>query len=472
MGKTLTALKSLDLTGKIIIPGDKSISHRSLLFGALAEGVTTIYGLLEGEDVLNTAQAMEAMGVTITRPDNLQVAVGRSTERLEKELQVAVGRSTERLEENKKPWVVQGVGQDGLKDPEHIIDLGNSGTSARLLMGVLAGQGIEASLCGDASLQKRPMGRVIKPLEEMGAHFICLGDDGKLPITLKSGSEVKPIRYELPVASAQVKSAIILAGLGLKGTTIVIEPIPTRDHTERMLEAFGANIDVKEEDGIRIISIEGKSSLKGQEIHVPADPSSAAFPVVAALLCPGSNITLPAIGVNPTRTGLYQTLIEMGADITFENKSVVAGEEVADLHVKSSNLKGVTVPPERAASMIDEYPVLAIAASCASGVTRMEGIGELRVKESDRLSKIAQGLKACGVDLEEGDDYLVIHGKGHPPKGGALIETSLDHRIAMSFLVLGGVTEDSITIDDVTPISTSFPDFIQIMKSIGFSFES
>lgn len=433
----LMSRKSPTLSGNARVPGDKSMSHRALMFGALAEGETMISGLLEGEDVLHTASAMRAMGAKIRKSDD-------------------------------GLWRCFGQGIGNLTEPTEILDMGNSGTSTRLLMGIVAGHPMTACFTGDASLIKRPMGRVITPLEQMGAAFLARSG-GKPPFAMRGTAEAEAITYTLPVASAQVKSAILLAGLTAKGTTTVIENLPTRDHSENMLRHFGATVEVSKTDkGADAISITGGQRLLGCAVDVPADPSSAAFPVVAALINPGSEIRLPHIGINPRRIGLYETLLEMGAEISFEHKKVEAGEPIATLVVKSTKpLKGVDVPASRVPSMIDEFPVLAMAAACAEGTTRMTDLAELRVKESDRLLMVANGLKACGVNLEMGEDWLTIHGTGKPPKGGALIETALDHRIAMSFLVLGTVTAEPITVDDGSPIRTSFPNFIDLMTGLG-----
>ncbi len=434
----LVAKASGPLNGSARVPGDKSISHRALMFGALAEGETMIAGLLEGEDVFNTAAAMRAMGAKIQKGDD-------------------------------GLWRCFGLGVGNLQEPAGVLDMGNSGTSTRLLMGIVASHPMTAVFTGDNSLIKRPMGRVTTPLEQMGAQFMCRAG-GRLPLAVHGTNEAKAITYTLPVASAQVKSAILLAGLNARGVTAVIEPHPTRDHSENMLRHFGAQVSVENTAAGDAISIEGGQRLMGCFVDVPADPSSAAFPVVAALINIGSEIKLHRVGINPRRIGLYETLIEMGAEITFENKKTDAGEPIANIVVKSTRpLKGVDVPASRVPSMIDEFPVLAMAAACAEGTTRMTDLAELRVKESDRLLMVANGLKACGVNLEMGDDWLTIHGTGKPPKGGALIETALDHRIAMSFLVLGTVTAQPITIDDGSPIRTSFPNFIDLMNELGAS---
>ncbi len=423
------------LRGALTPPGDKSISHRSLMLGAVAEGQTVIHGILEGEDVLNTAAAMRALGAQITkRPDGV--------------------------------WEVTGVGVGKFKEPAETLEMGNSGTSTRLLMGLLATQAITCKFDGDASLRKRPMGRVMDPLVMMGANFMSR-DGGRLPITMMGAARPQPITYRLPVASAQVKSAILLAGLNTPGDTVVIEPVPTRDHSEIMLRQFGAKLDIwTEADGAQRITLHGSAVLQGQEVHVPADPSSAAFPLVAALLCPGSELVLRQVGTNPRRTGLIKTLQEMGAAMPM-HPVPAAGEGRADILVKHSALTAVDVPAERAPSMIDEYPILAIAAACANGTSRMRGLGELRVKESDRLAMMAQGLQAAGVKVEiEGDD-LIVHGTGRPPRGGCVVATAMDHRIAMSFLVLGMAADEPVSIDDGGFIDTSFPGFVSLMNGAG-----
>lgn len=429
--------KCSELSGSVRIPGDKSISHRAIMLGSLAIGETIISGLLEGEDVLATASAMRAMGAKITHGDD-------------------------------GLWRVNGVGIGGLHEPEGVLDMGNSGTSMRLLMGLVGGHDITVTFTGDGSLRKRPMNRVVKPLEMMGAEFLCRSG-GRLPLTVKGAEEPLAIEYRLPVASAQVKSAVILAGLNARGKTTVIENRPTRDYTESMLRHFGAKVSVEDlGDGASAIGVVGHQELTGCAVDVPSDPSSAAFPIVAALIVEGAEVSLPNIGINDRRIGLYTTLQEMGADIEFKNERVQGGEAVADLFVKGSGcLKGIDVPAARVPSMIDEFPVLAVAAACADGTTRMTGLAELRVKESDRLLMMANGLKACGVDLEMGEDSLTIHGTGKPPKGGVCVETALDHRIAMSFLVLGCATDEPVQIDDGAPIKTSFPDFIDLMNDLG-----
>lgn len=430
------------LSGSARVPGDKSVSHRALMFGALAQGETIISGLLEGEDVLNTAEALRHMGARI-------------------------GNGSDGL------WRVRGVGVGKLAEPSCVLDMGNSGTSTRLLMGLIAGHDFAATFTGDASLNKRPMRRVMIPLEQMGAKFLARTGD-RLPLTVRGPESPVPVTYTLPVASAQVKSAILLAGLNTPGRTTVIEKEPTRDHTENMLRHFGVEVSIEAApDGGEAISIDGPVVLKPCAVDVPGDPSSAAFPIVAAVITEGSEVTLSNVLLNPRRTGLYQTLQEMGADVRFEHVRTESGEKVGTIVARGTRmLKGVDVPPERAPSMIDEFPVLAMAAACAQGITRMTGLAELRVKESDRLLMIAKGLEACGVKLEMGEDSLTIHGTGQPPKGGATIETALDHRIAMSFLVLGCVSAEPIEIDDASPIKTSFPGFIDLMNDLGARIET
>lgn len=425
------------LAGTIRVPGDKSISHRSLMLGAVAVGETVIHGLLEGEDVLNTAAAMRLLGAQAERGGD-------------------------------GVWRVRGVGLGGLAEPSQVLDMGNSGTAARLLMGLVASHPITCVFTGDASLNKRPMARVTGPLEQMGARFVGRSG-GRLPLAVVGSDRTVPITYRLPVASAQVKSAIILCGLNTAGTTTVIEAEPTRDHTELMLRHFGATVTTERmEDGALAVSVVGQPELTGRAIVVPADPSSAAFPAVAALLRPGSELLLPGVGMNPRRTGLYDTLIEMGANIAFENRRDEAGEPVADLRVKHGPLKGIVVPADRAPSMIDEYPILAAAAACAEGTTVMLGLKELRVKESDRLAMVADGLTKCGVKVEVGaDDSLTVYGTGKPPQGGATVATAMDHRIAMSFLVLGMATSEPVQVDDGAFIDTSFPGFVGLMNGVG-----
>lgn len=421
------------------MPGDKSISHRALIFGALAIGETSISGLLEGEDVLATAEAMRRLGAEVIRNAD-------------------------------GSWSVHGVGVGGLREPEQPLDFGNSGTGARLVMGLVAGHPITATFIGDASLSRRPMGRVISPLTQMGAHFHAR-EGGRLPLTLTGAKRALPISYQSPVASAQVKSAILLAGLNAPGVTTVIEATPTRDHTERMLKAFGAEVASETgKDGLLAISLTGEPELTPCPIAVPGDPSSAAFPVVAALLTPGSEIIVEGITLNPHRAGLYTTLMEMGGDIEVMNQREEGGEPVADLRVRSSRLKGIEVPPARAASMIDEYPVLAVAAGFAEGTTTMLGIHELRVKESDRIAATASGLRANGIKVRESEDGMVVEGRGGEVGGGGHVTTHMDHRIAMSFLVMGLAAQKPVTVDDASMIATSFPDFERLMRGLGASF--
>ncbi|HET7717920.1 MAG TPA: 3-phosphoshikimate 1-carboxyvinyltransferase [Bauldia sp.] len=435
----LRASRSGPLKGRVRPPGDKSISHRSLMLGALAVGESTVEGLLEGEDVLATAAAMRAFGATIVRTDD-------------------------------GVWRVKGVGVGGLLEPESVIDYGNAGTGVRLAMGIAGSHAFATTFTGDASLVGRPMGRVFEPLRRMGVQVLSRSGE-RLPATLRGPVLAVPIEYRLPVPSAQVKSAVLLAGLNVPGTTTVIEPVPTRDHTERMLEAFGAAIETETgEDGARVIRLEGRADLKPQKIVVPGDPSSAAFPIVAAVIVEGSDVTVENVLMNPTRFGLVETLIEMGAEIAIENRRTVGGEEVGDIRVRSGRLKGTSVPPERAPSMIDEYPILAVAAAFAEGDTRFDGIGELRVKESDRIASVVAGLTANGVAVEEGPESLVIHG-GRSVAGGGTVATHLDHRIAMSFLVLGLASNDPVAVDDASPIATSFPEFRAMMTGLGASLE-
>ena len=422
------------LKGRIRVPGDKSISHRSLMFGALAVGETRVTGLLEGEDVLATAAALRAMGATIERE--------------------AEGR-----------WAIHGVGVGALLQPEGPLDMGNSGTSTRLLMGLVASHPIVVQFTGDASLSKRPMGRVTEPLGLMGAEF----SGTTLPLTERGLSPAVPITYRLPVASAQVKSAVLLAGLNTRGITTVIEPVPTRDHTERMLRGFGADLRVEEADGERVISIHGEAELEPQTIEVPGDPSSAAFFAVAALLAPGSDLVIENVGLNPTRAGIYDVLRDMGASIEELDRREVGGEPVADLRVRHSPLHGIEVDPQVAPSMIDEFPVFFVAASLARGQTSTRGLEELRVKESDRLSAMAEALGAAGARVIEREDGLVIQGTDGEPLPGtgenaAPIATHLDHRIAMSMAVAGLASRDGVEVDDTRPIATSFPQFEALLE--------
>jgi 3-phosphoshikimate 1-carboxyvinyltransferase len=428
------------LSGRVRPPGDKSISHRALMLGALTVGETAIEGLLEGEDVLATADVMRAFGATVTR----------------------TGPGT---------WRVSGLGVGGLLEPEAVLDYGNAGTGVRLAMGLAGGHGEVTTFTGDASLVRRPMGRVLEPLRRMGVQAMTRSGD-RLPATVKAPDALIPIEYRLPVASAQVKSAILLAALNAPGVTSIVEPIATRDHTERMLQAFGAQIELDEnEEGLRVVRLEGGANLKPQAIAVPGDPSSAAFPIVAALIVEGSDITVENVLLNATRVGLFETLLEMGGDISITNRRSAGGEEVGDIRVRGSRLKGVVVPPARAPSMIDEYPVLAIAASVAEGDTMMEGIGEMRVKESDRIAAVLAGLRSNGIAAEDTPETLRVHGMAKVP-GGGTVATQLDHRIAMSFLILGLVAEKPVTIDDARPIATSFPEFRNLMTNLGAQFET
>ncbi|HTH16128.1 MAG TPA: 3-phosphoshikimate 1-carboxyvinyltransferase [Magnetospirillum sp.] len=440
MTKPLKSSKVAGLSGAVRVPGDKSISHRALMFGALAVGESRVEGLLEGDDVLRTAAAMRALGAEVTRLDD-------------------------------GTWVLQGRGVGGLMEPADMLDLGNSGTGARLMMGLVATHPFTTFFTGDASLRSRPMKRVSEPLSRMGARFVTR-EGGRLPGAVIGTANPVPITYESPVASAQVKSAILLAGLNTPGVTTVIEKEATRDHTELMLRNFGANVEVEHlEDGRRAISVTGFPELTGRHVVVPADPSSAAFPAVAALLVPYSTVTLTGVGMNPLRTGLFQTLREMGAQIHFDNPREEGGEPVADLVLTSSALRGVDVPAARAPSMIDEYPILAVAASFAIGTTRMFGLSELRVKESDRFAAVVRGLQACGVRVEEEGDTMIVHGNGNPPPGGATIPVNLDHRIAISFLVMGMAAQEPVAVDDAEAIETSFPGFEALMNGLGAKIE-
>ena len=425
------------LSGVAEVPGDKSISHRSLILGALSVGETTISGLLEGQDVLDTGRAMQAFGAEV-------------------------------INHGGGKWSVHGVGVGGFAEPEQVIDCGNSGTGVRLIMGAMATSPITATFTGDASLNKRPMARVTDPLALFGAQAVGRAE-GRLPMTIVGAADPVPARYTVPVPSAQVKSAVLFAGLNAPGETVVIEAEATRDHTERMMAGFGAEIRTEETDEGRVITLTGQPELKPQHIVVPRDPSSAAFPVCAALIVPGSDVLVPNIGLNPTRAGLFTTLREMGADLEYENMREEGGEPVADLRAKfSPDLKGIEVPAERAASMIDEYPVLSVVASFASGQTHMPGVKELRVKESDRIDAMATGLRAAGVTVDEGPDWWTVTGLGHGNvPGGATAESHLDHRIAMSFLVMGMATTAPMSVDDGGPIATSFPIFEPLMAALG-----
>ncbi|WP_299667268.1 3-phosphoshikimate 1-carboxyvinyltransferase [uncultured Ruegeria sp.] len=425
------------LTGTAEVPGDKSISHRSLILGAMAVGETRISGLLEGEDVIDTAKAMRAFGAEVT-------------------------------DHGGGEWSVHGVGVGGFAEPDQVIDCGNSGTGVRLIMGAMATSPITATFTGDASLNKRPMARVTDPLALFGTQSVGR-DGGRLPMTIVGAADPVPVRYEVPVPSAQVKSAVLLAGLNAPGKTVVIEKEATRDHSERMLAGFGAEITVEDTDEGRVITLTGRPELKPQIIAVPRDPSSAAFPVCAALITPGSDVLIPGIGLNPTRAGLFATLREMGADLTYENEREEGGEPVADLRAKySPNMKGIEVPPERAASMIDEYPVLSVVAANATGTTMMGGVKELRVKESDRIDAMARGLRANGVTVDEGDDWWSVEGLGiGGVAGGGTCESFLDHRIAMAFMVMGMGAKKAVSVDDGGPIATSFPIFEPLMTRLG-----
>jgi len=455
----LSSQKTTALTGIIKVPGDKSISHRALIMGTLAIGQSRIFGLLEGEDVLNTAHAMTAMGADISRAEN-------------------------------GDWLVYGVGVGGLTRPENSLDMGNSGTGARLIMGLVSTYPFNTHFIGDASLSSRPMKRVAAPLAKFGAKFgpeskiesgpefetesradLTGSEDVTLPLTVYGIMDPLPIEYDVPVASAQVKSALLLAALNTPGKTTIIEKTPTRDHTERMFKHFGVEIDIQEIDiqekaGGTAITVTGQPELSAKDMFVPADPSSAAFPVAAALIIPGSDITIENVGMNPSRTGIFTTLQEMGADISFVNKRLECGESVADIRVKYSKLSGIIVPESRAASMIDEYPILSIVANFAEGDTVMRGIGELRVKESDRISAMVAGLKANGCAVIEFDDGMTVTGRTAVP-GGGLVTTHLDHRIAMAFIVLGMASDKAVEIDDGSVIETSFPGFCSLMNGLG-----
>ena len=428
------------LRGRFRPPGDKSISHRAFLFGLLTCGETAVEGLLEGDDVLRTGKACEALGAAVER--------------------LAPGR-----------WRIRGPGLGALVPPRDTLDFGNAGTGSRLMMGVVGGHGVTATFDGDASLRKRPMTRILDPLRLMGAEVLAEGQGGRCPITLKGARDPAPIVYRTPVASAQIKSAVLLAGLNARGVTTVIEAEASRDHTEKMLAHFGAEVRVTPEGAGRRVDLVGRPELRPDKVVVPADPSSAAFPIVAALIVPGSDVVVEGVMTNPLRSGLLTTLLEMGAGIAILDRRVEGGEEVADLRVRASDLAGVDVPAARAPSMIDDYPILAVAAAFAAGTTRMRGLHELRVKESDRLAAVAAGLAAAGVaHAIEGDD-LMVEGVGAPPAGGGLVATHLDHRIAMSFLVMGLASRAPMTVDDVGMIATSFPAFRPAMERLGARFE-
>jgi 3-phosphoshikimate 1-carboxyvinyltransferase len=437
----LRAYPARRLSGSTTVPGDKSISHRALMLAAMAVGESHIEGLLEGADVLATAQALRHLGVAIARdPDRL--------------------------------WHVQGVGVGGLREPDRPLDLGNSGTGARLLLGLLAGQPFTSFMTGDDSLRSRPMARVSEPLAQMGAGFVTRSD-GRLPLAITGSNELMPIRYQQRVASAQVKSAILLAGLHAPGRTTVVEPQASRDHTERLLRHLGATVTTEPlEDGGQAVSIVGQPELGAAKLQVPGCASSAAFPLVAAALVEGSALRLEGVGVNPLRTGLLETLAAMGAKLRQGEVEDISGEPATWLELEAGPLAGVDVPAARAPRMIDEYPILAVAAACAHGITRLNGLAELRVKESDRLAAIADGLAACGVRVEAGEDSLTVHGCAGPPPGGASIDARHDHRIAMSFLVLGGAAAAPVTVEGAETIETSFPDFAGFMNRLGARIET
>lgn len=435
--KPLSVMRASPLRGRVRLPGDKSISHRALIFGALATGTTRIRGLLEAEDVVNTARAVSALGAPAEKRGDV--------------------------------WEVKGRGPGGLGQPAEPLDFGNSGTGARLMMGVVAGHPITVQMTGDASLSRRPMRRVLGPLMQMGLQVLEPGKE-TLPLTLRGTSELIPIIYPLPVPSAQVKSAVLLAGLHAAGETTVIEHEATRDHTERMLRHFGADVRVIEKDGARHITVRGDAELSGRDILVPGDPSSAAFLVAAALIVPGSDVTIEGVLVNPTRTGLYMTLQEMGGDVALLNEREEGGEPIADIRVRASELKGVRVPAERAPSMIDEYPVLAAISAFAKGTTQMDGLAELKVKESDRLQATATGLAANGVRARIDGDSLIVEGEQRM-RGGGCVATHLDHRIAMAFLTAGLASEKPIAVDDTAMIATSFPEFRGLMETLGARYE-
>ncbi len=436
----LVARPTKALRGETRAPGDKSISHRALILGALASGETRVTGLLEGADVMRTAAAMASLGARVER----------------------TGESA---------WRIDGRG--GFEEPDDVIDCGNAGTAVRLILGAAAGFPLYATFTGDSSLRRRPMGRVLEPLTGMGARWMAR-EGARLPVALLGG-ELSAIDYRLPVPSAQVKSAVLLAGLNATGRTTVIEPEPTRDHTERMLRAFGASVEVSDGEGARTIALDGGQALSGCTVDVPGDPSSAAFPLVAALITPGSDVTVRNVLLNPLRTGLFETLVEMGADLTIANVRESGGEQVGDVTARHGPLRGVIVPERRAASMIDEYPILAIAAAFAEGPTVMRGLAELRVKESDRLSLMSAGLAACGVEVVEEAEGLTVVGTdraNHPVQGGARVKTHGDHRIAMSFLVLGGAAREGVSVDEPGMIATSFPTFEAMMAQLGADIRS
>ncbi len=427
------------LIGTVNAPGDKSISHRSLILGAMAEGVTKISGLLEGADILSTAKAMKAFGA-----DVCQLGDGH--------------------------WEIGGLGEKGFQEPNDFIDFGNAGTGVRLTMGVAGSYPINSFFTGDNSLRSRPMARILDPLAQMGVKY-QMRENGLLPCVVIGTNEVKPIEYFSTKGSAQVKSAILLCGLRADGVTSVIEKKPSRDHTENMLRAFGVDVTIEDHQQGLCASVKGKAVLQGTEVLVPGDPSSAAFLVVASLITEGSDVTIENVMINPLRAGIFECLKEMGANLEIYNERLIAGERIADIRAIYSELKGINVPKERAPSMIDEYPILAVAAAFANGQTIMDGIGELRVKESDRIKLMADGLTACGVDVEEGPEMLVVNGKGanNKPNGGVSITTHGDHRIAMSFLVFGTAAKEAVQVDEAEMIKTSFPNFTELMTELGAS---
>ena len=433
--RPLTAHRAGPLAGTITVPGDKSISHRALMLSALAIGRTRITGLLEGEDVLRTEAAMRQLGAQISRGED-------------------------------GAWEVSGAGIGGLSEPGDVLDMGNSGTAARLLTGILATHPIFSVMTGDASLRRRPMARVTGPLSATGAQFSSR-EGGRLPLAIRGASSPMPLSYRMPIASAQVKSAILLAGLNTRGQTRVEEPVPTRDHTENMLRHFGAEIAVEADGTGRVITLTGQPELRAADIVVPGDPSSAAFPLVAALLVEGSLVTVQGVGLNPLRTGLFTALRAMGASLTITNERVQGGELVGDITAAAGSLVASDTPPDRAPSMIDEFPILAVACAFARGTSRLRGLGELRVKESDRLAATAALLDANGVRVQIEDDDLVVFGTGAPPTGGGLVATHMDHRLAMSALVLGMAATNPVRADDVAFIETSFPGFVDLMAGLG-----
>lgn len=432
MPSQLTARRSTALSGKVRAPGDKSMSHRSMILGGMASGVTEVEGLLEGDDVLATAHAVQAFGARVERQGD--------------------GR-----------WRIEGAG--GFRTPPSTIDCGNAGTGVRLLMGAAAGYTLTATFDGDQSLRKRPMKRVTGPLADMGARFDWQAAEDRLPVALTGGA-LKAIDYVQTVASAQVKSAILLAGLNADGVTTVVEPEKSRDHTERMLRAFGAEVGVQDNGEGWTISLRGGQPLTGTFVAVPGDPSSAAFPLAAGLIVPGSEVTVEGVMLNPLRTGLFDAWIAMGADLTIANRRNAGGEEVGDITARHSKLKGIVVPEARAASMIDEYPILAATAAFAEGETVMRGVGEMRVKESDRIALTVAGLRACGVQVEEEPEGFIVTGSTSVP-GGATVHTAHDHRIAMSHLVLGLAAEEPVSVDEPGMIATSFPGFVDLMNGLG-----